>query len=172
LQRNTQPLSPALTHDAGSGQVCGCHVNVGRENANEEDYETPSGGLASGWDEESNAAEDLRGSADVNDGKVCGQVGWNDLEIRLRGDEVKAPGEDKENCQYDASYHVGGSLFRGGHSSRHPLTKINGQQDGPAARRIKPYLSLLRYERVAVALDEVVGGEDMGLLLGDQLANR
>ena len=92
MQRNTQPLRPALPHDAGSGQVRGCHVDVGRENGDEESHEAPGGGMASGGDEESDAAEDLCGSADVDDGKVRGQVGRNDLEVKLRGDEVQAAG--------------------------------------------------------------------------------
>jgi hypothetical protein len=98
--------------------VRGCHVDVGRENGDEENYEAPGGGLTSGWDEESDAAEDLRAAADVDDGKVRGQVGRNYLEIKLWGDEVQAAGEYEEDGQNDASYHVSGSLSSGGQSSQ------------------------------------------------------
>jgi len=117
-------------------------------------------------DEQSEAAQYLRSAADVDERRVRGQVGRHDFEIDARVEEVKTAGSDEENGKQEAADHAILFRLRCGFS----LTK-NRAAGLPAARRRIGTPWLFGYKSVAVTLHVVVRGEDVSLLLCDELTN-
>ena len=53
------------------------------------------------------AAENLRRSADVNDGEMGRKRWWDDFEVSSGKEEVEAAGDDEENGEENAANHTG-----------------------------------------------------------------
>ena len=97
LERDSQPLSPTVSHDAGGGQVGSRHVDVGWQDGDEEGYQSPRCGLARWRKQKTEAAESLCCSADVNDGEV-GRQRWGDyFEVGSGKEEVETAGCYEKN---------------------------------------------------------------------------
>jgi hypothetical protein len=107
LERNSQPLRPALAHDAGGWQV-GCrHVDIGWQYYDEQSYQFPGSSVARWWEEKAQASDNLCGAADVKDGKVRRQPRRDDFEVDGGVKEVKAAGDDEESGEENAADHAG-----------------------------------------------------------------
>jgi hypothetical protein len=106
LQGDPGPLHPALAHEARESQMRCRHVDVSWQDGDQEHNQAPSCSMTRGWHDESNAPEDLGGSADLDQREWRGEIGWHDLEISLRDEKVQTARCGEEDCQDNSADHA------------------------------------------------------------------
>ena len=81
------------------------HVDIRRKDGDEEGDQAPGGGGASRGEEEAEAAEDLCGSADLNEEEGCWKGRGHDPEVDMREEEVEAAGDEEEEREEETGDH-------------------------------------------------------------------
>ncbi len=87
------------------------HVDVCRENGDQQRNQPPAGQFAKGPDKQPGATGDFADAADGNEEFRPGQGGWDDLSVKSRIDEMIGAGRDEKDgrrppqdgCQFAAS---------------------------------------------------------------------
>jgi hypothetical protein len=97
LQREPAPQHQRRNRCGPSGHRVGNHINVGRENGDQQSYQSPGCRVARSRNQQSDSTRDLAYAADLDHGQMPGNVGRHDFEIELGLREMLDAGANVEN---------------------------------------------------------------------------